>query len=218
MRKIISFAFLFGVIINSFGQIEPKHTFTMEVGMPIATANPFFKGVMKSIVNLSPYYQFRFKNSFTLGAGANYSYLQVDKFKVPTAEPAKGGVHTIGGFVKVGHEKFHNEQFATDFGVKIGYNKTYFNTDFNDSIYGKAQTVNSVSVTPMLGLILSVDEFSSYRFTIGYAFNGFGFSPQRLGIQTNAGYNVSEYSKPSQCLIIGFGFTHYFSKVKNTEE
>ena len=218
MKKIICFAFLFGVIINSFGQIEPKHTFTMEVGMPIATANPFFKGVMKSIVNLSPYYQFRFNNSFTIGAGANYSYLQVDKFKVPTAEPAIGGVHTIGGLVKFGYEKFHNEQFATDFGVKIGYNKTYFNTDFNDSIYGKAQTVNSVSITPMLGLILSVDEFSSYRFTIGYAFNGFGFSPQRLGIQTNAGYNVSEYSKPTQCLIIGFGFTHYFSKVKNTEE
>ena len=43
MKKIISFAFLFGIIINSFGQIEPKHTFTMEVGIPIATANLFFK-------------------------------------------------------------------------------------------------------------------------------------------------------------------------------
>ncbi len=218
MNKILNFVFLFGLINNSFGQIEPKHTFTIELGMPVALSNSFYKGVMKSVVNASPYYQYRMQNSFTFGLGLNYSYLQIDKFKIPTAEKAIGGVHSLGSFIKIGHEKFHNEQFATDFGVKIGYNKTYFNTNFNDSIYGKAQSVNAISVTPTLGLILSVDESSSYRFTVGYSVNGYGFSPNRLGMNTNGGYDPAEFSHPTHNLIFAFGYTHYFSKIKSTEE
>jgi hypothetical protein len=196
---------------QNFAQIEPKHTFTIELGMPVPIANSVFKGMMKSIVSVSPYYQFRLKNSIAFGAGINYTYLQIDKFKVPSAEPASGGLQSGSVFFKIGHEKFHTEQFATDLGVKIGYSQTYFTTDYNDSLYGKALKVNSISVTPTLGLILSVDEFSSYRFTLGYAFQGYGFSPQRLGIKTDAGYDPTQFSKLTQYLIFGFGFTHYFS-------
>lgn len=211
VKTLLFFSFTI-ICLFSKGQIEPKHTFTTEVGMPVPMANTVFKGMMKSIVSCSPYYQYRFKNSFTIGAGLNYTYLQIDRFKVPTAQPAAGGFHSAGLFGKIGHEKFHNEQFATDFGIRFGYTQSYFQTDFNDSLYGKPLQVNSISVTPSLGLILSVDEFSSYRFFLGYTFQGFGFSPQRLGISTNAGYDPSNFSKPTQYLVFGFGFTHYFSK------
>jgi hypothetical protein len=217
MKKVIFVIFVLGFTSSFFGQIEPKHTFTMEIGMPIPVSNQVFKGIMKSIVSISPYYQYRMKNSLTFGAGVNYTYLQIDKFKVPTAEPAKGGVQSGSFFLKVGHEKFHNEQFATDLGVKVGYTQTYFTTNYNDSIYGKPLQVNSITITPTLGLILSVDEFSSYRLTLGYAINGYGFSPQRLGIHTNAGYDPSKFSKLTQCFIVGFGYTHYFSKNKSQD-
>lgn len=208
LLKLFCFLCLFN---QAVGQIEPKHTFTIELGMPVPIANSVFKGMMKSIVSVSPYYQFRLKNSIAFGAGINYTYLQIDKFKVPASEPASGGLQSGGVFFKLSYEKFHTEQFATDLGGKIGYSQTYFNTDYNDSLYGKALKVNSISVTPTLGLILSVDEFSSYRFTLGYAFQGYGFSPQRLGIKTNAGYDPTQFSKLTQYLILGFGFTHYFS-------
>jgi hypothetical protein len=191
-------------------QIEPKHTFTMELGMPIPMANEGFNKMMKGIVVASPFYQFRFKNTLAFGVGLNYSYLQVNKFSVPSSQPVTGGVHSAGFFVKAGVEKFHNEQFATDFGVKVGYNNTYFATDFNDSIIGKPQEVGNVSVTPMLGLILSVDEFSSYRFTLGYCIQGYGFYPARLGMTTENGLNPAFYNRATQFLIVGFGFTHYF--------
>ena len=211
MKNFLKIVLFLSVFNTAFGQIEPRHTFTIELGMPVPMANSVFKGMMKSIVSVSPYYQFRLKNSIAFGAGINYTYLQIDKFKVPTSEPASGGLQSGGVFLKLSHEKFHTEQFATDLGVKVGYSQTYFNTNYNDSLYGKALKVNSISITPTLGLILSVDEFSSYRFTLGYAFQGYGFSPQRLGIKTNAGYDPSQFSKLTQYLIFGFGFTHYFS-------
>jgi len=217
MKKIVELFFVFSFFFSACAQLEPKHTFNVEVGIPVPVANPFFKGVMKSVVNISPYYQYRLKSSLAFGVGVNYSHLQIDKFKIPNAEPVKGGMHSGGVFLKVSHEKFHNEQFATDFGVKFGYNKNYFETDYNDTIYGKAQTVNSFSVTPTLGFILSVDEFTSYRFTIAYAVNNFGFSPSRLGMNTNGGFDPSKFSTFTQCAIFGFGFTHYFSKNKPTD-
>lgn len=212
MKSIFIVICLIGVYSSVFGQFEPKHTFNIELGMPVPLANKPFKGIMKGVIVFSPYYQYRLKNSLAFGAGIQYTYLQINEFKVPTNERVKGGIHSGGAFVKVSHEKFHNERFATDVGVKFGYTKNYFITDFNDSLSGKPLQVNSVSISPMLGLILNVDEFSSYRLTIGYAFQGYGFSPQRLGIQSNAGFDPTNFSKPTQYFIFGFGFTHYFQK------
>lgn len=223
MRGVVKIFVALSICSSVFGQMEPKHTFTVELGMPVPVANKSFR-VMSGIVALAPYYQYRLPNSLAFGAGVNFHYLQVNKFKVPSSEPAMGGMYSGGIFVKVGHEKFHNERFATDLGVKIGYSQTYFDTDFNDSIYGAPQKTNSITISPTLGLILNVDEYSSYRLTIGYAIQGFGFSPQRLGISSNAGYlngmvfDPNTFNKPTQYLIFGFGFTHYFSKEKNTGE
>lgn len=216
MKKLVFSIFFCFYFFSVFGQISPKHTFNMEIGIPVPMTNPYFKGLMKSVISSSPYYQYRLPNSLAFGAGVLYTYFQVDKFKVPTAEPAKGGVHTIGCFGKISHEKFHTEQFATDFGVKIGYSKTYFKTDYNDSLHGKALSTNSMFVIPTVGFILSVDEFTSYRFSVGYAFQGYSFSPHSLGISTNSGYNTAKFSHPTSCLIVGFGFTHYFGQNGNS--
>lgn len=223
MKYIVAIICVCTIGIDMYAQIEPKHTFTIELGMPVPVANQSFR-VMSGIVALSPYYQYRLPNSLTFGAGLNFHYLQINKTKVPSSEPAVGGMYSGGVFLKVGHEKFHNERFATDIGMKVGYSQTYFDTDFNDSIYGAPQKTNSITISPTLGLILNVDEFSSYRLTIGYAFQGFGFSPQRLGISTNSSYlngvvyDPATFNNPTQYFIFGFGFTHYFSKNKNTGE
>jgi hypothetical protein len=212
MKRLLGFIFIGVVYSASFGQMEPKYTFNVELGMPVPTSNKSFSGIMKGVFCLSPYFQYRLPNSLAFGAGLQYTYLQINPFKVPASEPAVGGLHGGGAFVKVSHEKFHGDQFATDFGVKFGYTQTYFITDLNETKLGKPLMVNSVTISPMLGLILSVDEFSSYRFTLGYSLQGYGFSPHRLGISTNGGYDVASFEKPTQYLVFGFGFTHYFKK------
>jgi hypothetical protein len=58
-------------------QIEPKHTFNIELGLPNGMVNKPFKDYMQGLINFAPYYQFTMKNSLSFGAGIRYSYFGV---------------------------------------------------------------------------------------------------------------------------------------------
>lgn len=191
---------------------EPKHTFNLELGLPNGFSNKPFKNIMQGLVYFTPYYQFAFKNHIIVGAGVQYSYFAINEFKVTTA--VSGGMHTGGVFIKAGWEKFHSDRFATDLSVKFGYNQNYFVSDKNDSTGITTINVNATYVEPTIGFILTVDEFSSYRIFAGYGFQGFGFRPSMIGLETFGGYDPSEFNRVTSYLIVGFGFTHYF-KSKN---
>lgn len=200
-------------VFNTESQvIEPKHTFNVELGLPNGFVNKPFKDIMQGLVNVAPYYQYAFKNHLTIGAGIRYSYFAINEFKVP--QPVYGGMHSGGIFIKAGWEKFHTDRFATDLGVKIGYTQSYFDTDLNDSIGNNPYQVNSIYVEPSVGLILTADEFTSYRLFAAYAFQGFGYSPEMIGLETFGGYDPNDFDKTTSFLIIGFGFTYYFKSEK----
>jgi hypothetical protein len=213
MRNLLNVLVFILIADQAVGQFEPKHTFTVELGMPTPVANASYRKITKGLVAVSPYYQYRLPSSLALGAGLHYQYLQINPLRVPSAEQVSGGIHSLGAFFKVGHEKFHNERFATDVGLKIGYNQTFFKTNFNEALSEKTTGLGAIFAAPILGLILNVDEFSSYRFTLGYCLQGYQFNYQRLGVVTNDG--IIPKGKTTQSFIFGFGFTHYFSKVKN---
>lgn len=190
--------------------IEPKHTLNVELGLPNGFSNPAFKSIMQGLVSLAPYYQFDFSNHLTIGGGVRYSYFAVNEFKVPS--PVYGGMHSVGGFVKLGWQKFLSDRFATDIGLKVGYMQQYFDTDRNDSLGVNPLNVNCFYIEPALGLILTADEQNSYRFFASYGWSGFGFKPSMIGLETFGGYDPSEFDKLTGFLIIGFGYTHYFKK------
>lgn len=208
---LISFI-LFSVFYSESQVIEPKHTFNVELGLPNGFANKPFKNIMQGLVNVAPYYQYAFPNHIVVGGGIRYAYFAVNEFKVP--EPVFGGMHSGGIFVKAGWEKFHSERFATDIGIKVGYTQSYFLTDKNDSIGVNPYQVNSFYVEPTIGFILTADEFTSYRLFVSYAFEGFGYTPKMIGLETFGGYDPAEFNRTTAFLIIGFGFTYYF-KPKN---
>lgn len=205
------FFFIFLFCISNFGSnaqvIEPKHTFNIELGLPNGFSNKPFKSIMQGLVNAAPYYQFSY-NEIIVGAGIRYSYFDVNEFKVPV----NGGMHSAGAFVKIGWEKFHNERFATDLSVKLGYMQNYFVTDRNDSLGQNPFQVNSTYIEPSVGFIVTSDEFSSYRFFVSYAFQGFGFRPDMIGLETFGGYDPSEFHTSTSFLIVGFGYTYYFKR------
>jgi hypothetical protein len=188
--------------------IEPKHTFNVELGLPNGFTNEPFKNIMQGLVNFSTYYQYDFKNHLTAGAGIRYGYFAINEFKVP--KPVYGGMHSTGAFLKVGWEKFINDRFAIDLGVKVGYSQHYFDTDRNDSAGLNPVQINSVYIDPTLGLILTADEVSSYRLFISYAGYGFGFKPSMIGLETFGGYDPAQFDKLTGFLIVGFGYTFYF--------
>jgi hypothetical protein len=188
--------------------IEPKHTFNVELGLPNGFTNEPFKNIMQGLVNFSTYYQYDFKNHLTAGAGVRYGYFAINEFKVP--KPVYGGMHSTGVFIKLGWEKFINDRFAIDLGVKVGYSQHYFDTDRNDSAGNNPIQLNSFYVDPTMGLILTADEVSSYRLFFSYASYGFGFKPSMIGLETFGGYDPSGFNKVTGFLIVGFGYTYYF--------
>lgn len=213
MRKILTIALFLIVSVCSLAQtIEPKHTFNLELGLPNGFANKPFKNIMQGLINAEPYYQFAFKNHIIVGAGLRYSYFAINEFKVP--EQVYGGMHSAGVFIKGGWERFHTDRFATDISLKAGYTQNYFVTDLNDSIGVNPLQVNSIYLEPSVSLILTADEFTSYRLVIAYGFQGFGYKPNMIGLETFGGYDPSEFNRTTSFLIVGFGFTYYF-KPKN---
>jgi hypothetical protein len=210
---VFGFCFLCSV---SFAQgIQSDDSFTLEIGLPNAFVNKPFREIMQGLISVSPYYQYALTNGVAFGIGAHYSYFAVNEFNVPSA--IYGGMHCLGGFLKVGHENFWGERFGTDFGLKLGYMHSMIKTDalFEQGI--RLNILQSAYIEPNIGLVLSSDEANSYRLTIGYPFFGFGFKPAQIGLEGDAGYAPSQYTRASSFLIVGFGYTHYFNG-KTTSE
>ncbi len=203
---LISFCFLGSYA--SAQKIDPRFTFNVELGLPASIANEPFDDIMQGLICSSIYGQYSFPFHMHIGLGVRYSLLTINEFSVPS--PVRGQMHSGSTFLKIGWDKFHNDRFATDVALKVGYAQTYFNTDLN-----KANGVNPVQfdhllLEPTVGFILSADERNSYRWSLGYCINGFGFQPGTLGLPSNEGYDVSEFNKLTQYLVVGFGYTYYF--------
>ena len=217
MRKQILLFFFTSVVgISSVlsQSIDPDDSFTIELGLPNSFVNKPFMSIMQGLVTVSPLYQYTLKNHLSFGVGLHYTYFAVNEFRIPTK--VYGGMHTIAGFAKFGHEKFWTERFGTDIGVKFGYGQTIISTDAlkEDGVFYKR--INAPYIEPIIGLVLASDVASSFRFTVGYAFYGFSYRPWLIGVDSNLGYDAAELNKLSSFLTVGFGYTHYFNGKKSS--
>lgn len=213
MKKIFFISFISLLAVNTYAQkVVPKYSFNIELTLPEATANDPFNDIMQGLVSTSVYGQYSFPFHFHVGMGLKYSLFTINEFNVPT--PVYGNMQTGAGFIKLGWDKFHNERFGTDFGIKIGYAETFIFSDtlLKDGIGPSKFRMSSPFVEGTLGLILTADEKSSYRLVLGYGALGFGFKPQMISLKSDSGYDPNDFNKLTQYFIIGFGFTHYFNK------
>lgn len=210
MKKRLIYFVLFFIFGANAQEIELKHTFNVEIGLPNGASNKPFASIMQGLVNVNPYYQYTLKNGIAFGAGIRYAYFGVNQFRVP--QKTLGGMHSFGIFGKLGHEKFYTERFSGDFGVKVGYTENYFNTDRNKNLFQNPYQVNSVLIEPTVEFGLLADEQISYSFVVSYAFQGFSFKSNMIGLETFGGFDSSEFEKVTSYLTVGFGFTYYFKR------
>ncbi len=215
MKKIACILILvLGVSSVSHAQsITPKFTYNVELCLPVAMTNRPFNDFMQGLVGVSTYGQYSFPFHLNVGAGVRYSYFTINEFSVPS--PVFGGVHSGSAFLKVGWDKFHTEQLASDFGLKVGYSQTFFDTDLNKKAGVNPIQIGSSYAEFTSALILAANENSSYRWIIGYGMQGFGFSPQHIGLETNGGYDPAGFKKITTYLVVGFGYTYYFGNSSN---
>lgn len=196
---------------NIYSDINPKHSFSLELGLPVMTSNKASQSMMMGLINFAPFYQFTLQNHLSFGAGVNYSYFRANEFKVP--QKVIGGVHNVGAFVKIGHEQFHSMRFGTTAALKLGYAQSYFTTDLNrQKNNGESVAIDGVYVEPNFGLVLTAGEFISYCFVVGYAFQGYKFKTSHLGIDSQGGFSAADYNRGTQFMTFGFGFTYYFKQ------
>ena len=170
--------------------------------------------IMQGLVTSNVYLQRSFQSHFNLGFGGKYTYFVIDEFSV--SEVIRGGIHSAGAFVKFGYDKFYNDQFAMDFGLKLGYNENFYLSDKNKALGLNPARNSAFLIEPTVGLILSVDRKNSYRLNIGYTIQDYGFQPMQLGMTSNLNFDESQLTVRTQFLFVGFGYTYYFG-VKTTD-
>lgn len=209
MKQFLSFVFICFLSSQLSAQkITPKYTFNVEIGLPIATGNAPFKDIMQGLACANIYGQYSFPFHLNLGLGVRYSLFTINEFAIN--EENNGQIHTGAAFLKIGHDQFHTDRFATDFGVKIGYSLNYASTDLNKASGVNPLSFDAVLIEPTLGLILSADERNSYRWNVAYCIQGYGFRPSTIGLSSNAAYDASKFNKLTNYFVVGFGYTHYF--------
>lgn len=215
MDRILTLLIVVFVLQTNAQKIEPKFTYNIELGLPNATFNEPYKDIMQGLLSAVTYGQFSFPFHLNVGFGTRYSLFTVNEFSVP--DELYGQIHSVGGFIKIGYDKFITERFATDVGLRFGYGQNIINTDLNRKSGIGTVRVNSSLVEPVVGFILSVDQWNSFRLHLGYNIMNYGFRPQLLGLISDEMWNPNDYNKPTQAFVIGFGYTYYFNKDKSRD-
>lgn len=201
---------------SSFGQkIDPGYTFNVELTLPGAISNEPFSDIMQGLASGAIYGQYTFPFRLNVGAGIKYSLFTINEFAVPS--PVYGNMQSGTGFLKIGWDKFHNDRFGTDVGVKVGYCENLIFTDVNKANGINPLRITSTNVETTLGLILTADERNSYRLVLGHGVSGFGFDPAFIGLESTEGYNPANFNKLTNYFIVGFGYTFYFGQRSSTD-
>lgn len=191
---------------------QPSHSFKVDLGLPTALVNKPFKSIMQGLIQVVPYYQYTTKFGLSFGAGVDFSYFTINEFRLPGK--VKGGMSFVGGFAKLGYEKFITKKFAIDAGVRFGYDYIISKNTYEVGILGKPHYFTAPYITPTIGFYLMVDESSGFSLNLGYTFMGMKFSANELQISEITGYDVGQFNKNTQIFIIGFGYSYYFKSKK----
>lgn len=190
-------------------EFAPKGSFKVEIGLPNNATNKAFRDLMQGLVCLTPSYQYTLDNTLSFGFGLRYNYFDVNEFK-NTVDLA-GGMHMAGVFGKIGQEKFYGN-FGLDYGVRAGYSMNFMVTNKNDELLGRPYTNDAVFVEPHMGLALTANENTSFRLSLGYAFHGFQFRPEQVGLESFGGVSDDQLNTITTYFTIGFGYSYYFGQ------
>jgi len=186
---------------------KPTSSFKVEIGLPNNATNFAFRDLMQGLVVVTPSYQYTFDNTLSIGAGLRYNYFSVNEFK--NTVDLSGGIHTAGVFGKIGQEKFYGN-FGVDYGVRVGYSMNFMTTNFNETLRGGPYSNDAGFVEPHLGLALTANENTSFRFALGYAFHAFEFRPNQMGLDQFSGMSEDDLNGTTTYFTVGFGYSYYF--------
>ncbi len=191
---------------TAYRLIKPKHTYTIDFALPFGTANKPFNTIMQGFLRFSGSYNFSLKNNLYFGIGGNYTYFQINRFKI--TPQITGGMHLANGFLKLGYEKYYSERIGIEFGLKEGLSQQIFHSD---SLEKSIKSYSNL-LEPYFSFCLTANEKTAYKWTLAYTFLGFGFNPNQIGDYVNGDFETSEFRRITQFFSFGFSYSHYFKQ------
>ena len=215
MKKFLFTIFILVFTTVSYAQkFQPKGSLKIDVSIPIVLQNKALKKTQQGLLNYGMYYQHAFKG-FTVGGGVRYNYFNVNEFSL--VERIRGGLHQVGGFGKIGYERFVTDRVSIDVGVRGGYLQMFSKNTYTDSLIGKAFQKSTWFVEPTFHLSYLANESSAFFFHIGYNIQFFHYTPDFMGLQEIPPFTAADNAKNAQYITIGFGYSYFFGRPKDTD-
>jgi hypothetical protein len=186
--------------------IKPKHSYSIDLALPVPVSNKVFKGIMQGFIRFSGSYQYSLKNGFYGGLGANYTYFSINRFKI--SPQILGGMNISNLYLKVGYEKFYSERIGIDGGIKFGVSRVLIHSD---SLV-KMNTFNVPIIEPYFAFNLTANDKAAYKWMVSYSFLGLKFTPDKIGDFNNGDFAESEFKRITQFFSFGFSYSRYLKQ------
>lgn len=197
---------------KTFGQyLDPKGSFSVDIGIPTAQQNKAFSKVLEGLFNGGVGYQYNVYKGISVGGGVKYSYFINNRFAL-NKTVGKGGMHIPAVYAKVSYEKFTTDRFSFNLGVRFGYSDMI---SFNDSTrvnLGKPYYIQTFFIEPQIELLMTSDsnEPNGFSLVLGYNFYFEEYGTEFLARQQFIGFLPEWSNGYTRFFSLGFGYRHYF--------
>ncbi|HIP37180.1 MAG TPA: hypothetical protein EYG85_10035 [Crocinitomix sp.] len=191
--------------------IEPKGSFSVDIGIPTAERNIAFNKVLEGLFNGGIGYQYNIYKGLSVGGGAKYSFFVNDRFAL-NKTVGKGGLHIPAVYAKIGYEKFTTDRFSFNFGVRLGYANMISINDSTKVNLGKPYEKTTFFVEPQLELLLTTEsnEPSGFSLVLGYNFYFAEYNTEFLAREQFIGFSPEWSNGITRFFSLGFGYRYYF--------
>ncbi len=182
--------------------------------LPAPVSNAVFRAKFRGIYEVNLSVNLRLATNFFGGFGFKNGLLGLNAIPNPLTTNSKNfdlstKMHMYIGYLKLGYNKFHNENVFSTFALNIGYNSSSFTnvvnpkneTDININ-YG------SMLIEPEYSLNFAVEDNFSIGIFVSYNYMPTVFNPRSIALQdvtSTTGLNTTHATG-----IINFGFGFYY--------
>lgn len=216
LRTLVIIAFML-TLTPSWGQQDFSKRLPSSIQfnfkLPTPTFNRAFRGLVNGVSDVNIHAQMPlFKSNVVLGGGFKHSFMQFDDLKSDIT--TNGKFNFFKGYAKVSYQKFVNERFFYDMGIKAGYGFANISSDLCRDSSGVSSTHLDAGLflEPSVGLYMISEDNLSFGLVLGYTYLQDDFDPAHLCIADvnliDAGDNVGAY----QWFSVGFGASVFIGR------
>jgi len=182
--------------------------------LPTPVSNAVFRAKFRGIYELNLSFNLRLATNFFGGFGFKNGLLGLNSIPNPLTTTSKyfdlnTKMHMNTGYLKIGYNKFHNENVFSTFAVNIGYNRSMFTNVVNPKNETNLNMdYSSMLIEPEYSINFAVEENFSIGIFVSYNYMPTIFNPSNIALQDVT--SLTGLNQTHATGIINFGFGFYY--------